>query len=76
MIITANYPSGNPHNFRRIGMRPDAASGSLPFLCVDFDGNHYQFSSASGNRDELKICTVRAGNPVSRPFDSLYLLII
>jgi hypothetical protein len=46
VIISANYPSGNPHTFERI----------------NFDGTHSQFSNVSGISNEIKIATVRSGN--------------
>jgi hypothetical protein len=47
IVISANYPTGNPHAFERIS----------------FDGTHSQFSPVSGITDEIKIATVRPGNP-------------
>jgi hypothetical protein len=47
VIVTANYPSGLPYNFERI----------------EADGTHQQFSTVSGFTDEVKIGTVRSGNP-------------
>ncbi len=46
IVVSVNYPSGQPHNFERI----------------NFDGTHVQFSSLSGFTDEVKIATVRSGN--------------
>ncbi len=46
VVLSANYPSGNPHTFERI----------------DQDGNHTPFSGVSGLTDEIKIATARSGN--------------
>lgn len=47
VILSANYPTGLPFNFERI----------------EEDGTHFPFSSVSGLTDEIKIATVRPGNP-------------
>jgi hypothetical protein len=47
LILSAYYPTGEPHNFERI----------------EFDGTHVQFSTISGLTREVKIIVVRAGNP-------------
>jgi hypothetical protein len=44
LILSANYPSGNPHNFE----------------LVDTNGVHTQFSTVSGLGDEIYMAAVRA----------------
>jgi hypothetical protein len=46
VILSANYPSGQPSNFERITE----------------DGTHFAFSNINGLTDEIKIATVRPGN--------------
>src|SRR4029434_5530686 len=43
VIVSVNYPIGNPHNFELIGA----------------DGSHTGFSAISGLTEELKLATVR-----------------
>jgi hypothetical protein len=45
IVVTANYPSGQPLNFERI----------------EANGEHIPFSDAAGFGDEVKIATVRSG---------------
>ena len=47
LVMSVNYASGIPHNFRR----------------VESDGSQFPFSSISGFTNEVKIATVRSGNP-------------
>jgi hypothetical protein len=47
VVMSVNYPSGTPSNFER----------------VEADGNHQPFSAFMGMTDEVKIATVRSGNP-------------
>jgi hypothetical protein len=47
VVMSVNYPSGSPLNFERI----------------EADGSHEGFSTFSGLTDEVKIGTVRSGNP-------------
>jgi len=47
MVFSVHYPAGTPYNFERI----------------DYDGTHAPFSSVSGLTEEVKIGTVRSGNP-------------
>jgi hypothetical protein len=46
VVMSVNYPSGLPHNFRKVAA----------------DGTQATFSSVSGFTDEVKIATVRSGN--------------
>lgn len=46
IVVSVNYPSGNPRNFE----------------LINFDGSHSAFSTLSGYTDEVKIATVRSGN--------------
>ncbi|HEX7152041.1 MAG TPA: PKD domain-containing protein [Thermoanaerobaculia bacterium] len=51
VVLSANYPSGTPHNFELVGA----------------DGSHSPFSNVSGLTDELKVATARDdGNGMSR----------
>lgn len=47
VVLSVNYPTGAPTGFERI----------------QFDGTHQTFSNLSGLTDEVKIATVRSGNP-------------
>ncbi len=47
VVMSVNYPTGLPSGFERI----------------EKDGKHQQFSALTGLTDEVKIATVRAGNP-------------
>lgn len=47
VVMSVNYPTGNPHALR----------------IVSADGTQTQFSTLSGVGDEVKIATVRSGNP-------------
>jgi hypothetical protein len=49
LILSANYPSGSPHNFELVAS----------------DGWHTPFSSVSGMTDELKIATVQSSPKAS-----------
>jgi hypothetical protein len=49
LLLTANYPNGNPYNFER----------------VLFDGTHVPFSNYSGLTDEVKITSVRSFHTAS-----------
>lgn len=46
VVLSANYPTGNPFTLERI----------------DKDGMHSQFSALAGLSDEVKIATARSGN--------------
>ncbi|MBF0431921.1 MAG: chitobiase/beta-hexosaminidase C-terminal domain-containing protein [Fibrobacteria bacterium] len=46
LIMSANYPNGQPYNLERI----------------EYDGSHVQFSSVAGLTNELKIATARTGS--------------
>ncbi len=47
VVMSVNYPEGNPLNFERI----------------EFDGTHEAFSDFAGMTEEVKIATARSGNP-------------
>ncbi len=47
LVMSVNYSSGSPHNFQR----------------VESDGTQFPFSAIFGFTDEVKIATVRSGNP-------------
>jgi hypothetical protein len=47
VIVSVNYPTGTPTGFETI----------------KFDGSHQQFSNLTGLTDEVKIATVKSGNP-------------
>jgi len=46
VVMSVNYPSGSPNNFRKVAA----------------DGTQTAFSTVSGFTDEVKIATVRSGN--------------
>ena len=47
VVLSVNYPTGTPSGFELIAQ----------------DGSHKQFSTLTGLTDEVKIATVRSGNP-------------
>jgi hypothetical protein len=46
VVISANYPTGNPHTLERINQ----------------NGSHTGFSALAGVEDEIKVATARSGN--------------